>query len=105
VNECIQKAIEAADLACACRDGAFCETISPGCIDCPCAAASGYDYAAPEQMPCAWPGHAAIRSLARVCVEEAANLVEHPHTSYRRIELADKIRALLPAEADKEEAK
>ena len=44
------------------------------------------------------PAHAAIDALARTVIEEAANLVEHPQTSYRRIELADKVRALLPAD-------
>lgn len=37
---------------------------------------------------------AALDEARDEVLEEAAELVEHPQTSYRRIELADKIRVL-----------
>ncbi len=84
MNNAIQKAIEVADGACPCvGQKSCCGSFGGGC----------------NPATCLWSGHAAIRKLARVCVEATLHIKTHGVAGcYCRDKTVDVrcIRALLP---------
>lgn len=95
----IERAIAEADEACPCRhaDGILLDVRDPHMCEkmCVCVVGAIHDHLLPIPS-CLWPGHAAIRNLARVVLEEAG---------YQTGDLSDRarIRALMPEEVKQHE--